>query len=371
MQADLRELITPVLEALPQAALVVTRSAEVVLRNAGADRLLPDGRDIRTVLGGGRPQIEWAAELAALAAGGDGAVHRGVHLSAKAGQQLVVDVHLRSMGAPPAAGESAGTAASRRPGIAWDRYVLVLVEDISGRVSMERRVAAGERLTAAGTLAAKVAHELNNPLDGVLRFIGLAERIARPEAGGYLTQARGGLMRMAEIIRGLLEQGRPWRSGGELVPVPRLLEEALRTMQPRAQALGVAVVCDFDDRVDGAVEGSAYQVFCNVMKNSLDALPNGGLLTITLRPAEESCDIEFADTGSGLTETEAERIFQPFYTTKPPAEGSGLGLAICREIVTRLGGTIAAGSRAGGGLTVAVHLPLHPTWKPSQQETES
>jgi len=370
MQTELRELITPILEALPQAALLVSRGAEVVLRNAEAERLLASGRDIQAVLGGGSPEIEWAAELAALTAGGDGAIHRGVHLTAKAGRQLVVDIHLRSMGRRPAGADVASEAPANPLAVPWDQYILVLVEDISPRVSMERRVAAGERLAAAGTLAARVAHELNNPLDGALRFLGLAERIAQPEVGRYLTEARGGLMRMAEIIRGLLEQGRPWRAGGERVPVQRLLDEAVRTMQPRAQALGVAVVCDFDDRVDGAAEGSVYQVFCNVIKNSLDALPNGGLLTITLRLAEDGCDIEFTDTGSGLSEAQAERIFEPFYTTKPPTEGSGLGLAICREIVTRLGGTIAARSREESGLTVAIHLPLHPTWPPSQQETE-
>lgn len=366
MQTDLRELIAPVLEALPQAALVVTRRGEAVLRNTEADRLLPFGGNIQTILGGGTPQIEWGAELAALCDGTDAVVRRGVRLTAQAGRQLVVDVHLRSMGPCP----TDSKAGADEPGVAWGRYVLVLVEDISGRVSMERRIAAGERLVAAGTLAAKVAHELNNPLDGVLRFIGLAERVARPEAGAYLMQAREGLMRMAEIIRGLLEQGRPWRAGGERIPLQRLLDEAVGSMQPRAQALGVAIVCDLDDRVDGAADGSAFQVFCNVIKNSLDALPNGGLLTITLRPAEEGCDIEFADTGSGLTEAEAERIFEPFYTTKPPTQGSGLGLTICREVVSRLGGSIAARSRAGAGLTVAVHLPLHPKWKPTQQETE-
>jgi len=354
MQPDLSELVTGVLEALPQSALVATRRGRIVARNTQAERLLPAGENIEAVLGpGGARQIDWEAEVAVLSDEAGRVVRRDVNLTSAAGRPVVADVHLGWMGA------------------GREGHVLVLVEDTSGRVSRERRVATGERLAAAGTLAAKVAHELNNPLDGVLRFVGLAERIAGPEAGRYLSQARGGLLRMAEIIRSLLEQGRPWRAGGERTAVQRLLDEAVRTMQPRAQTIGVAMVCDFDDGVEGTVEGSVFQVFCNVIKNSLDAMPNGGMLTITLRPAEGDCEIEFADTGCGLTEAETEGIFEPFYTTKPPAEGSGLGLAICREIVTRLGGTIAVRSRAGSGLIVTARIPLHPTWEANQQEPES
>ena len=97
---------------------------------------------------------------------------------------------------------------------------------------------------------------------------------------------------------------------------------------------------------------------------------NGGILTVTLRPASGGCEIEFGDTGSGLTDAEARRIFEPFYSTKSPAEGSGLGLTISREIIQRLGGTIDAHNGPASGLVVSVRLPLHATWPASQQETE-
>jgi len=374
MLADLRELARSILDALPHAALVVSDSGQTVMRNAAAGDMLPSGAMIDEILAAaGIAEIHWATEMAALAEGRGRLVRRNVRLTARGNRQLVADVHLRRLGpcrligAPAPGGSAEADAATGQ--VADGSCVLVLVDDISARVSIERRLAAGERLAAAGTLAAKVAHELNNPLDGVLRFVGLAERVAGPEASEYLTQARGGLMRMAEIVRGLLERGRPWQASGERAEVQALLDEAVRTMQPRAHAIGVSVVCDFDDRVDGAVEGSVFQVFCNIIKNALDAMPDGGVLAIAVCPADRQCEIVFEDTGSGLTEEEADRIFEPFYTTKPPGEGSGLGLAICREILARLGGTISAGARTEGGASITVRLPLHPAWRPVQQES--
>ena len=359
MRSDLRESVGAVLDALPYAALIVAGDGRSLLRNAEADRLLPAGGDLDAVLGaGGAGEVEWAAEVASLRQTGEGRVRRGVLLAGRAEGQVIADVYLRLIGRLGAADE------------AEEGRVLVVVEDVSGQMSTQRQLAAGERLHAAGTLAAKVAHELNNPLDGALRFVGLAERVAGAQAARYLAQARGGLMRMAEIIRGLLEQGRPWRAAGERTAVRHLLDEAIQSMQPRAQALGVAIVCDSDDGVTGSTASSVFQVFCNVIKNALDAMGDGGILTVVLRRADGGCDIEFSDTGHGLSDAEVQRVFEPFYSTKPPAEGSGLGLTISREIVRRLGGTIGAHSGPDSGLVVCIRLPLHATWPASQQETE-
>jgi signal transduction histidine kinase len=358
METDPREVMSLILDALPQAAMIAGRDGRIVLRNAGAEATLPAGGDVNSVLGDGEAsEVHWDTEMAALADGAGRLVRRGVHLAGQGSRQLVVDIHYRSL---PPLPPNLAPAAAATPAEAMHHgpFVLVLVEDVSARLSMERRLVAEERLAATGAIAAKIAHELNNPLDGVMRFLGLAQRVAGEQAGKYLDQARNGLTRMAQIIRGLLDQGRPWQAAGERAPVRRLLDEAAGVMQPRAQSLGVSVVCDFDDRVDGTAEGCVFQVFCNVIKNALDAMPGGGVLTIHLRPAGTQCQIEFADTGCGLNDQEAERIFEPFYTTKPPSEGSGLGLTICREILARLGGTIAARGRSEGGAVITVRLPI-------------
>ena len=224
------------------------------------------------------------------------------------------------------------------------------------RVSMARRVAAMERLDAERKLTARVAHELNNPLDGVMRYVGLAQRDAGQRAKEYLDGAQAGLTRMAEFVRQLRHEAGV-STGGRRQDASALLEEAIVAMRPRAEALGVAIACETDDGASVAAPSAVFEVFCNVIRNALDAMADGGLLGIRLFAADGGCRIELADNGCGIRPEDAEVIFRPFHTTKSPHEGLGLGLAISREIVERAGGWISAAPRDGGGTAVTVHLP--------------
>ena len=358
MQNDLQAILAGILDALSPAALIATRDGRIVLRNSVASRMLAPGDGLCEVLGlTSDKEMSWDAIRAALAGGEPRVTHRNVPIAAPGGRKLAVDVIVRPVECRiPIPGEADGTR------------LLVLVEDVSARISAERRLATSQRLAATGSLAAKIAHELNNPLDGVMRYLGLAERTAGPDAAAYLQSARDGLMRMAQIIRGLLDQARPWQAAGERAGVQQLLDEAVGVMQPRAHSLGVTVICDFDDAAAGLVEGSVFQVFCNVIKNALDAMPAGGRLKITLAAAGAGCEVTFEDTGFGMTAEQAERVFEPFHTTKPPGEGSGLGLALCREILQHLGGSIAAEPNPAGGAVFRVNLPLHLA-RPAESET--
>jgi len=356
MQAHLEQLAARAFDSLPQPALIVDRQGQVLARNMAAEAVLPPGGDISQMLAKGEslPALDWAREMAALDAQADGLTLRNVSLLGRGGRVLLTDIalcRLEVKGDPAAkAPEGASSGADSRP-------VLAVIEDISPRVAMERRLAASERLAAMGELAAKVAHELNNPLDAILRYIGLAQRLADKRGGEYLQRAREGLMRMAAIVRDLLEQGSLGR-GREKATIEKLLSEAVTAFKPMAQANGVAIRSDLGPEADWLVEGACFQVFCNVIKNAIDAMDGGGLLTIRSRPADGECVVEFADTGCGIAEQDIERIFEPFYTTKPPGQGAGLGLAICREILARFGGRIEAAPRRGGGAVFTVRLPV-------------
>jgi len=147
----------------------------------------------------------------------------------------------------------------------------------------------------------------------------------------------------------------------------KLITEAIEVMEARARAIGVASSCDFDDDASVPVPGELFGVFCNIIKNALDAMPGGGLLSIRLRRAKDSLEVTFADTGVGFQHGDAERIFEPFYTTKSHGEGAGLGLAVCKDTLGRFGGTIAASQRAKGGTAFVVRLPCERP-KPTRQK---
>lgn len=343
MSRNRQEFTSLVFEALPHAVLIVDADGRILSRNAAARAMLPAGEKVDQVLvAGPGASFAWRDELAALAELPRGLVRRSLPLAGTENRRLLVDIHLAQL---------AGTGGDGR------RAVLVVVEDVSARASMERRLAASERLGAAGELAGKVGHELNNPLDGVLRYIGLAERICGAKAAEYLGKARTGLVRMSDIVRQLTDEGADWRSGGRRQPIGKLLDEAIAVMDPRAAAAGVSVVCDADDAL-AEVPGSIFQVFCNVIKNALDAMPTGGVLNIRLRCDGKQCVAEFADTGCGVPDGRAEMVFQPFYSTKPAGEGAGLGLTICREILSRLGGAVTLANRPEGGAVATVIVPL-------------
>ena len=240
---------------------------------------------------------------------------------------------------------------------------IIIVEDVTERVNVQRKLANAERLAAVGKHASKVAHELNNPLDGILRYINLAMRIieqedlAKPKE--YLAQCRQGLMRMVQIVSELLEFSRSTYTPLEYVKVEQIIEDAVKTMESRAEASNIQIVRNYTFGMPQVRSGNLFQVFCNLAKNALDAMPNGGELRITTRAAaDDSIVVELSDTGTGLPPVGTEAIFEPFFTTKEGGKGTGLGLAICRDIVDSYHGRITAGNAPNGGSIFTVYLPV-------------
>jgi two-component system, NtrC family, sensor kinase len=217
-----------------------------------------------------------------------------------------------------------------------------------------------------------VAHELNNPLDGILRYTNMALRLAEkidpspqpdPNAPvakiiGYLKNAKSGIVRMTEIIQSLLEFSRNTPSTFEQATINKIVEDAVTAMEGRAHESNVTVVCNFLQTDMPVVRGSnVFQVFCNLIKNAIEAMPSGGTLTVTTRLTEADVIVTFEDTGVGLPE-QADKIFDPFFTTKAPGKGTGLGLAVCQELIEKYSGTITAASRQPRGAVFTVTIPV-------------
>jgi two-component system NtrC family sensor kinase len=235
----------------------------------------------------------------------------------------------------------------------------------SEKADIQKPSADTERLATLGKLTSKVAHELNNPMDGILRYINLTMRIVEEEklekAKEYLTQCRRGLMRMVQIVSELLEFSRNTYAPFELVKIEHIIEDAIKTMATKAETSNVIISSSYAAGIPEIVSGNLFQVFCNLIKNALDAMPDGGLLHISTRlAADNTAAVEFRDTGIGFAPENAKVIFEPFFTTKDKGKGTGLGLAICKDIIERYNGRITAENAPGGGSIFTVYLPVAP-----------
>ena len=247
----------------------------------------------------------------------------------------------------------------------------VIIEDVTEKVNTQRQLAGAEKLAAIGQLASRVAHELNNPMDGILRYVNLSLRIIEQEnlekPKEYLAQCREGLMRMVQIVSELLEFSRNSYVSFEYVKIERIIEDAVKTMEGRAEAAGVRISRSYAPNIPKIRSSNLFQVFCNLIKNALDAMLDGGQLSISTRFTADNLDstgspptavVEFCDTGVGLPTENTEAIFEPFFTTKDKVKGTGLGLAISKDIIERHGGRITAENATEGGSVFTVYLPV-------------
>ena len=241
-------------------------------------------------------------------------------------------------------------------------FVLYLVDDITGRKQTEAALLHAERLTIAGRLAASLTHEINNPLQSVIGFLGLANEAygAGDDIGRYLQLAIQELRRVSRTVARLRGLHLPSRSEErQPVNIGALVETVVSLSSQ--QCAGQHVECTTELQPDlplvAAVPDRVQQVFLNLVLNAIDAMPEGGRLqiTVTLTDSPLGVKVSFEDTGMGMTAQVLDKVFDPFYSTK--SDGLGLGLFISRDIVEQYGGRITAESRLGEGSRFAVWLP--------------
>jgi PAS domain S-box-containing protein len=241
--------------------------------------------------------------------------------------------------------------------------------DITERKQLQERVAVAERMASIGTLAAGVAHEINNPLTYIVLNLTLLDRqlaagqIDVGKLRNMVSQARYGTDRVSAVVRDLQALTRVREERITLVDpvavVERCLEIADHQIRHRAHVVrelaAVPPVRGSEDRL--------VQLFLNLVINAAQAIPDGAADRHTIRVrsqlvGEDRIRIDISDSGAGIAPETLSRIFDPFFTTKPVGEGTGLGLAICRTIVSSFGGEISVESTVGVGTTFTVLLPV-------------
>jgi signal transduction histidine kinase/ActR/RegA family two-component response regulator len=239
--------------------------------------------------------------------------------------------------------------------------------DVTERHQLRAQLLVSDRMASLGTLAAGIAHEINNPLSYVLGNLEvIAEGIARPDQADSLAtalcDATDGARRVRKIVQGLRSFSRSEEEKRVPLELPEVLRAAIRLtaneVRHRAQ-----LVCEVGATPTVmADDGRLTQVFINLIVNAAHAIPEGrsdeNRITVRTRTDEVGrAVIEVIDTGRGMTPDVQARVFDPFYTTKKVGEGTGLGLSICHSIITGLGGQISIEGAVGRGATARVVLP--------------
>jgi CheY-like chemotaxis protein/two-component sensor histidine kinase len=252
------------------------------------------------------------------------------------------------------------------------RFFQGIVRDITERRQLELQLQLADRMASVGTLAAGVAHEINNPLSYVLANLDYAltelghREPDRAEVVRALEEAREGGVRVREIVRDLKTFSRSSDDDREPVDVRKVLQTAVGLAQNEIRHRARLSVELADVPRVLASEHRLGQVVLNLLINAAQSIPEGAADLSLVHASTSVADdgrvmLEISDTGAGIQAELLPRIFDPFFTTKPVGVGTGLGLAIAHEIVTALGGEIRVRSEPGRGSTFSVLLPPAPS----------
>ena len=245
--------------------------------------------------------------------------------------------------------------------------------DLRPRIMMEKKLQEthlqlvnSEKMASLGKLAAGIAHEINNPLGGILIYSSLMmEDLPGDDAKrGDLARIVQEAGRCKEIVKSLLEFARQTEPKKEPADINRAINDGLFFLVNQALFHNIQIVKKLDPFLP-FVRGNASQlkqVFMNIVVNAAEAMHGSGILTITTSqaPDRKTVLIEFTDTGEGIPEENLSRIFDPFFTTKDVGKGTGLGLATSYGIVEEHGGKISVKSKVGEGTTFTIELPIYP-----------
>jgi two-component system, NtrC family, sensor kinase len=248
-------------------------------------------------------------------------------------------------------------------------HVVEVWRDITERSQLEGQLAHGERLATIGQLAAGVAHEINNPMASILAGVeSLARWLERApeltdvnaeEAREVLGMLERETLRSREIVNKLLLLAQPYTGRSTWVDVNQAARDTISLLRYTLRRQNVEAVEELaaDSAAVWGRESGIRGVWMNLCLNAVQAMPEGGTLTVRTRGNATQVVLEVEDTGAGIAPAHLMRIWDPFFTTKPTGKGTGLGLSITRTIVEKHGGAVAVDSPPGRGARFTVTLP--------------
>ncbi|OGQ96894.1 MAG: hypothetical protein A2521_04680 [Deltaproteobacteria bacterium RIFOXYD12_FULL_57_12] len=242
---------------------------------------------------------------------------------------------------------------------------VVIVEDVSETMKMEEQLFQASKLASLGKLTAGISHEIGNPLASISSLVQELTAISPDETDAAaftaisLSTIHSHINRIVSIVRRLGDFAR--LSSAEKVPcrIEEILDHTLNLVRYDKRFRNVRLTMELQAMPPLMVNPDRIQqVFLNIILNSLDAMPDGGDLAITMQRIGKEVEIQFRDTGSGIAAEIMNRVFDPFFSTKPLGKGTGLGLSICYGIIQEHHGSIAVSSRKGKGARIVIRLPV-------------
>jgi len=242
--------------------------------------------------------------------------------------------------------------------------------DLKERLDMERKLREtqekllqSEKLAAMGRLTSQIAHELNNPLYGIMNTLELLKTEISPESKRrkILDMALSETVRLTDLLRKMLRFSKPDEEKKQATDVNVILDEILLLVGKQLQENSIRISTDFADNLEKvfASRNQLRQVFLNMIANARDAMPDEGTLTIKTFSKMDNVYIKITDTGIGIKEENINKIFDDFFTTKNSVKDVGLGLSVCYGFIKEHGGDIRVSSEWGSGTTFIIRLPIY------------
>jgi PAS domain S-box-containing protein len=242
---------------------------------------------------------------------------------------------------------------------------VVIIEDITGKKKMEEQLLQASKLASLGKLTAGISHEIGNPLASIsslvqeIRSLGLESLDDKEFTDTSLKTINSHVERIANIVRSLGDFARISTKEKKVSHIQEILDRTINLVKYDKRFKNVRLIAEMDAVPPLKVNpDQIQQVFLNLMLNALDAMPDGGTLTISTRRKGGVIETVFRDNGTGIDEMIRDRIFDPFFTTKPFGKGTGLGLSICYGIIREHNGTISVKSKKGQGTAFTITLPV-------------
>lgn len=251
------------------------------------------------------------------------------------------------------------------------RYACIIADNLASserllqeKVTFDAQKRLLEKYASVGKLAAGIVHEVNNPLDGIIRYTNMLITHINDDTveREYLLEIKKGLNRIAKTTKSLLEFSHQVNAGlpnkvKSYINVHEIIHEAVDVFKNKLTVSNIQVDTKFDASIPRIADLGLSHVCMNIIKNAIDAMPKGGKLEISTGLKDSSLFLRFRDSGGGIPQDVMEHIFEPFFTTKAIDKGTGLGLAIANEIINKYGGSIGIESQLNKGTEFTVTIP--------------